>query len=511
MSPENSTEHSPQPKLSEAEPTEPTEPSLPAPTDITLSLVSHTNVGKTSLARTLLRRDVGQVLDQAHVTDQAEIFELIQLDSGSRLLLADTPGFGDSARLLQRLRRSDRPVWWFLQQTWDRYTDRPFWCSQQATLNVREQADLVLYLVNATEEPDEAGYVDHELALLDWLDVPVWILLNHTGDTSFQNQPLTPRIERWRDHTRRFQVVRGVGALDAYNRCWVEEDHLLRDLEPLLPEPSRPLMHELRQAWNRRNLDVMDRCVEAIAGYLAGAALDRESLASRRPSRAEKDAAMAALGRRAVDGSEDLMSELLARHQLEGTVAAEIDKQLDAFSVEGEDALDTERGALLGGVVSGAVGGLAADLLAGGLTFGGGMLAGAILGAVGGAGLARGYRLVKGDKMPSVAWSQTFLDSLAAQALLRYLAVAHFGRGRGEFRDHEASRRWLDAVTAELKARHPEWQEMWQSLATHRANLNAQQAARRLRPLVHETVRAVLLKGYPGAKELLGSAEISKI
>ena len=34
-------------------------------TTVTLSLVSHTNVGKTTVARTLLRRDVGEVLDQA--------------------------------------------------------------------------------------------------------------------------------------------------------------------------------------------------------------------------------------------------------------------------------------------------------------------------------------------------------------------------------------------------------------------------------------------------------------
>ena len=36
---------------------------------ITLSLISHTNVGKTTLARTLLRRDVGDIRDAAHVTD----------------------------------------------------------------------------------------------------------------------------------------------------------------------------------------------------------------------------------------------------------------------------------------------------------------------------------------------------------------------------------------------------------------------------------------------------------
>ncbi|MCG8458679.1 MAG: 50S ribosome-binding GTPase, partial [Holophagales bacterium] len=164
---------------------------------ITLSLISHTNVGKTTLARTLLRRDVGEVLDQAHVTEEAESHLLIAAEpepeggaAGAELYLSDTPGFGDSARLLTRLRKRDRPVLWFLQQTWDRFTDRPFWCSQQAALEVRERADVVLYLVNATEEPEEAGYVDLELELLDWPGGPVLLLLNQTGDTSFRKDPL---------------------------------------------------------------------------------------------------------------------------------------------------------------------------------------------------------------------------------------------------------------------------------------------------------------------------------
>ena len=39
-----------------------------APATIALSLVSHTNAGKTTLARTLLGRDIGEVRDEAHVT-----------------------------------------------------------------------------------------------------------------------------------------------------------------------------------------------------------------------------------------------------------------------------------------------------------------------------------------------------------------------------------------------------------------------------------------------------------
>ena len=41
------------------------------PMRINLSLVSHTNIGKTTLARTLLGRDIGEVADRPHVTETA--------------------------------------------------------------------------------------------------------------------------------------------------------------------------------------------------------------------------------------------------------------------------------------------------------------------------------------------------------------------------------------------------------------------------------------------------------
>ena len=63
---------------------------------LSLSLVSHTNVGKTSLMRTLTRRDIGDVADRPHVTEQAEAHTLLETAEGDVLRLWDTPGFGDS-------------------------------------------------------------------------------------------------------------------------------------------------------------------------------------------------------------------------------------------------------------------------------------------------------------------------------------------------------------------------------------------------------------------------------
>ena len=148
---------------------------------VALSLISHTNAGKTTLARTLVGRDVGEVRDEQHVTRQADAYPLIETPEGDALVLWDTPGFGDSARLARRLAQQGNPVGWFLSQVWDRFRDRAFFLSQQAVRNVRDQADVVLYLVNASETPEDAGYLAPEMAVLEWIGKPVIVLLNQTG------------------------------------------------------------------------------------------------------------------------------------------------------------------------------------------------------------------------------------------------------------------------------------------------------------------------------------------
>src|SRR5262249_19610841 len=120
---------------------------------IDISLLSHTNAGKTTLARTLLRRDIGEVGDRPHVTDTAESDVLIETPVGDRLVLWDTPGFGDSARLLKRLTQSNQPLGWFLSEVWDRFTDRPFWCGQTAVRTARDNSDVIFYVANASEQP----------------------------------------------------------------------------------------------------------------------------------------------------------------------------------------------------------------------------------------------------------------------------------------------------------------------------------------------------------------------
>jgi len=69
---------------------------------------------------------------------------------------------------------------------------------------------------------------------------------------------------------------------------------------------------------------------------------------------------------------------------------------------------------------------------------------------LGAAGLARGYNLVRGAGVGSVTWTEEVLDRLAASALLSYLAVAHYGRGRGDWAPSEYPPHWQERVAEVL-------------------------------------------------------------
>ena len=483
---------------------------------IQLSLVSHTNVGKTTLARTLLGRDIGQVRDEPHVTDSVDSHPMVRTGQGDVLLLWDTPGFGDSARLARRLEQLENPLGWFLSEVWDRYRDRAFWSSQQAVRNVRESADVVLYLVNAAEDPADAGYVASEIRVLQWIGKPVVVLLNQLG----RPRPAAEEAgdaARWREHLATASCVRAVLPLDAFARCWVQEGVLLSEIATALPAGKREGFERLRAQWLAQRTAVFDASIAEMARRLARAAIDREpvtdtgwsakvrelgaALGIRRDGQAEpKAVAMSRLAERLDADIRASADRLIALHGLGGHAAAEILERLaEHYAVR--ERLSEGKAATIGGIVSGALAGLKADLATGGLTFGAGLLAGGVLGALGAAGLARGYNMVRGAGVSSVAWTDEVLDRLAASALLGYLAVAHYGRGRGDWAASEYPPHWQDHV-GDVLARYREGlRSAWSGRGDGRDGAGIEQS---LAELLSQATRELLERLYPGTADRLG-------
>jgi hypothetical protein len=220
-----------------------------------------------------------------------------------------------------------------------------------------------------------------------------------------------------------------------------------------------------------------------VARYLALATADAETMSGPSAGKAERKRAMERLADRLRAATDDMMERLVTLHGLDRSEAARLVELLERDYDLPAVPVDTKTSALWGGLVSGAMGGLAADVLAGGLTFGGGAVAGAILGALGAAGLAQAYQLVGGDDA-TVRWSSDFLASLRRDALRRYLAVAHFGRGRGAWRESDRPDRWTEPVERALAERPVPIEA--DDLGSHR-------------PAIETALRQVLIEAYPDA------------
>ena len=257
-------------------------------------------------------------------------------------------------------------------------------------------------------------------------------------------------------------------------------------------------------------LEAFERSMQVLARQLAATATDVAALptgglrdAARawlagllRPSEgadAAAEAAMGELARRLDAEVRRATDELIALHGLEGRAAAEILGRMGAaYTVD--KAADPARASLVGAALSGALGGLAADLAAGGLTFGAGALIGGLLGAAGARGIASAYNLARGSDASTVRWSHGFLTGRVAAAVLRYLAVAHFGRGRGDFVAGEYPEHWAALVEEMVAVHRARLAELWSGAA--RGDPPAMLSAQ-LRAPLEAIVEGVLGRLYP--------------
>ena len=429
------------------------------PMRIHLSLVSHTNIGKTTLARTLLGRDIGEVADRAHVTETTDDYVLARTPEGCELILWDTPGFGNSVALAKRLEGRANPVGWFLSEVWDRVANKSLWLNQKALKHVKETSSVVLYLVNATELPDSAPYVSAEMRILEWIGKPVIVLLNQMGE------PKPPEaeqadVDRWSNAMSTYPIVSSVLPMDAFARCWVQEFALFDAIDKVLPEELHTTFEALREIWSRKRYAAYNASIQAMAHYLEKLANDREVA----ESTSIKDqlrflgkrlglfyilslndpigAAQTALVSRASDEFCALTDKLIAINSLKGQgVRKELLRRMQT-DWEVTSPVHIAPAAAAGALSFGTASGLVIDLATGGVSMGLGTLIGTIVGAGGGVGLAIAYNYRKGLNGTIVTWSDKALKKFYTNTILLYLAVSHFGRGRGNWNESEFPIQW---------------------------------------------------------------------
>lgn len=438
------------------------------PMRIHLSLVSHTNIGKTTLARTLLSRDIGEVADRAHVTETTDDYVLARTPEGCELILWDTPGFGNSVALAKRLDGRANPVGWFLSEVWDRLANKSLWLNQKAIKHVKETSNVVLYLVNATELPDTAPYVNAEMRILSWIGKPVIVLLNQMGEPK-TSEAEQADVNRWKNAMNNYPIVTSVLPMDAFARCWVQEYALFDAISKALPAELQVTMDSLRDVWSRQRRAAYNASIQALTNYLEKLINDQEvvnnasiidqmkflgkqlRLLKNETTYDPLGAAQTALSSRAADEFCALTDKLISINGLKGkSVRKELLRRMHSdWNIT--SAVRPTSAAMVGAISSGAAGGLISDIATGGLSLGLGTLIGSIIGTLGGASLAVAYNYKRKINGTIVTWSDSALLNFLNDCIFLYLAVSHFGRGRGCWSEDEFPKDWKNKIKNNTK------------------------------------------------------------
>ena len=426
-----------------------------------LALVGHTNVGKTSLLRTLTR-DVsfGEVSHRPSTTRHVEGARL-SVNGEPLLELYDTPGLEDAIALLDHLERIERPgerldgparTTRFLEGS----EARQRFEQEAKVLRQLLASDAGLYVIDA-REPVLAKYKD-ELAVLAGCGKPLLPVLN------FVAQP-GHREEQWREALARL----GLHALVRFDSVAppIDGERRLYESLALLLEQSRPKLQRLiddHEAQVEMRLSEGNRL---IAELLVDVAACRRSVA------AQPDLERGAIRELhdAVRAREQGCVEALLRlYGFRPQDAAAADLPLldgrwgdDLFNPETLKELGVKIG---GGMAAGAAAGAGVDLMVGGITMGAAALLGALAG--GGAQTARHYgnRLLdklKGQRELTVDDAVLRLLALRQRQLLIALAARGHAALEAIRLDAPDDKTWREGKLPEALHRcraHPQWSSL---------------------------------------------------
>jgi len=423
-----------------------------------LAVVGHTNVGKTSLLRTLTR-DVGfgEVSHRPSTTRHVEGARL-SVDGESLLELYDTPGLEDAIALRDFLDALERPGERLdgpekLRRFLDGSEARGRFEQEAKVLRQLQASDAGLYVIDA-REPVLAKYRD-ELAVLAGCARPLLPVLNFVASASH-------REEQWREALSRL----GLHALVRFDSVAppLDGERRLYESLALLLEKSRPQLERL----------IRDHEAQAVARREAGAKLIAELLVDVAACRdlvpGDAEAirqATEVLRDRVRKREEACVQALLRLYAFRKDDARAADLPLldgrwgdDLFNPETLRQLGVRLG---GGVAAGAAAGAGIDLLVGGLTLGAATALGALAGGAWQTVGHYGQRLLgklKGQRELSVDDSVLRLLALRQRQLLAALQTRGHAAMEAIRVDSPEDKQWREGKLPEAlrKARaHPEW------------------------------------------------------
>lgn len=426
---------------------------------INIAIVGHTNAGKTSLIRTLLRDDrFGEIDDAAGTTRYVEKSS-IYADEAAVLTLFDTPGFEDSSALLDTLelltnqirpKRTIDVITTFIEKS----KDYPDFDQETKVLRQSVNSDVLLYMIDV-REPVLGKYID-EIEILSMTGLPILPAFNFIAGNEAS-------LKQWRDQMIQFNLHSAL-EFDTVAYHFEAEKRLYQKLQSLIEnryDTLQELINYRQQVW----LNLQQAAAQRIFQLLIQVACYRQEVDANSGVSEAKIEAMQKFVRKAENNALQDLLAIFAFTQIDVELQQIAVKngnwELDIFSPQMLKDFGLDAGAT---ALKGAAAGAGIDLMVGGMSLG----AAAALGAAIGAGWATLQRYhqelqaaIRGNKWLCVDDNTVSLLYLRQQALLHKLTQrGHAAQNKLSFSDVTGQglpNGW--AKTIKLLRQNPAWQD----------------------------------------------------
>jgi len=343
---------------------------------IRIAIVGHTNTGKTSLIRTLLRdENFGKINDEAGTTRHVEKTS-IYVREREVLSLFDTPGFEDSSALLQLLDEIESSVSTqlpidvlrqFLQQS----EQHPDFIQEAKVIRQAIHSDVLLYIIDV-REPVLGKYRD-EVEILSKTGKPILPVFNFIAGND-------EGLKRWRAQMALFNLHAAL-EFDSVAFDFESEKRLYQKLQSLLEsryELIQSLLDFRQTVWQK----LTHAAVKRILKMLIEVASYRIEVNASHGTTDEEIAKMQNFVRTAEKKTLADLLRIFAFTQVDSDLqqipAKDGEWTLDIFSPRALKEFGQTAGA---SALKGATAGAGIDLMVGGMSLGAAAALGAVLGA----------------------------------------------------------------------------------------------------------------------------------
>jgi small GTP-binding protein len=427
---------------------------------INIAVVGHSNAGKTSLIRTLLRDDQFGDIDEAAGTTRYVEKSAIHSADAEVLDLFDTPGFEDSSALLQALEVLSKTVdgnmsAQLLKMFIERSADYPEFEQEIKVLRQSLNSDVLLYIIDV-REPLLGKYSD-EVEILSMAGKPILPVFNFIAGNN-------EALMRWREQMAKFNLHAAL-EFDTVAFEFEAEKRLYQKLQSLLEQyydMLQSLIDYRQEVWNKLNHAAARRIFQLI---VFAACYRREVSAKGSIPEADIESMQDMVRDMEKQTLQDLLT-IFSFTQMDVDIqqlpVRDGEWELDLFSPTMLKDFGLSAGAT---ALKGAAAGAGIDLMVGGMSLGAATMLGAALGA-GWAAIRRFQKELKaalsGHSWLCVDDDTVSLLFLRNRKLLHSLTRrGHAAQNKLQLKDDDDNvlpERWHKVVS--ILRQHPQWQQL---------------------------------------------------